>query len=328
MLNSRRKIRRVVIVDDSRTSQAILEAAFERNPNFVVVGVASDAATGLELARKLGPDLLTIDLCMPYIDGSALLGMLADYTSICKVVVSEQVTKSVALANNLQGLGAALCISKSQLAEDAGAFFKKLDKACEAVAAAQGYGASVLRLSSNPARRTGSRSGKRPVHYGYPVPSDEDARISALSELSLANAVRERQFDLVTRYTADATGFPLCALTFIDESTQWIKSSYGYDEESTPRATAICNYTIAAGELFVVQNAETDARFRDFPSVKDDGLRTYVGYPVTSEAGVRLGALCLADTKVRLVTPATIKWLSTMAEIIGTMIDGRRPLAA
>ncbi len=328
MPHADKKIRRVVVVDDSRTSQAILEAAFERHPNFVVVGIASDATTGFELACKLAPDLLTIDLCMPYIDGSALLGMLTDHTAICKVIVSEQITKSLALTNKLQAMGASLCISKSQLADDAGAFFKKLEKACEAVEAAQGYGAPILKLSSDPARRAGYRAGKLPVHYGYPVPADEDDRLNALREHGLANAVRERQFDLVTRYTADATGFPLCALTFIDESTQWIKSSYGYDEESTPRSTAICNYTISAGALFVVQNAETDPRFCAFPSVKNDGLRTYVGYPVTSAAGIRLGALCLADTKVRLVTPTTVKRLSTMADIVGTMIDGRRPLAA
>ena len=318
----------MVVVDDSRTSQAILESTFNSNSSFVVVGVASDATVGIELARKLAPDLVTIDLCMPYIDGSELLQMLANYTSICKIVVSEQITKSISVASKLEALGASLCVTKSMVANDPRAFFKKVVKACESVEAAQGYGAPVLTLSSELGRRSGCRQNKSPVHYGYPIPVDESARLVALREKSLANAVRERQFDLVTRYTADATGFPTCALTFIDESTQWIKSSYGYDEESTSRDVAICNYTIAAGSLFLVQNAETDQRFCGLPSVTDDGLRTYVGYPVVSEGGVRLGALCLADTKVRLVTPTTIKRLTAMAEIVGTMIDGRHKLAA
>jgi DNA-binding NarL/FixJ family response regulator len=328
MIQAQTRVRRVVVVDDSRTSQAILESAFNNNPNFVVVGVASDATEGFELARKLAPDLVTIDLCMPYIDGSALLQMLANYTAICKVIVSEQITKSISVASRLQALGASLCVTKSMVANDGRAFFKKVVKACESVEAAQGYGAPVLTLSSDPGRTSGYRSNRSPAHYGYPVPVDEGARLAALRDKDLANAVRERQFDLVTRYTADATGFPMCALTFIDENTQWIKSSYGYDQESTSRDVAICNYTISAGSLFVVQNAEADQRFCGFPSVREDGLRTYVGYPVSSEDGVRLGALCLADTRVRPVTPMTIKRLTAMAEIVGTMIDGRRRLAA
>jgi DNA-binding NarL/FixJ family response regulator len=328
MMQAQPKVRRVVVVDDSRISQAILESTFNDNPSFVVVGVASDATDGFELARKLAPDLITIDLCMPYIDGTALLQMLTNYTSICKIVVSEQITKSISVANKLQSVGASLCVTKSMVANDARAFFKKVVKACESVEAAQGYGAPVLTLSSDHGRRAGFRESKSPVHYGYPIPVDESARLVALREKELANAVRERQFDLVTRYTADATGFPMCALTFIDENTQWIKSSYGYDQESTSRDVAICNYTISAGSLFVIQNAEADQRFCGLASVRDDGLRTYVGYPVISEEGVRLGALCLADTKIRVVTPATIRRLTAMAEIVGTMIDGRRKLAA
>lgn len=322
------KVRRVVVVDDSRMLQAILETAFESRPDFKVVGVASDAMTGLELVNKLSPDLLTIDLCMPYIDGSSLLQMLEPRTDICKVVVSEQITKSIAVASKLQSMGAALCLSKRELAENPKSFFKKINKACDGVEAAWAYEGSRLRLSSDPARKKGFREVKPPVHCGYPIPSDEDARLVALQEKRLANAVRERQFDLVTEYTAGATGFPMCALTFIDEDTQWIKSSYGYDEESTSRVNAICNYTISAGALFLVQNAETDPRFRSNPVVLEDGLRTYVGYPVVSDEGVRLGALCLADTKVRLVTPAIVKRLTTMAELVGTIIDGRKLLAA
>ena len=318
------KVRRVVVVDDSRTLQAILESAFDARPDFKVVGVASDAMAGLDLVNRLSPDLLTIDLCMPYIDGSSLLQTLESRTDICKVVVSEQITKSIAVASKLQSMGAALCISKRELADDVNTFFKKIVKACEAVESAPNYKVSSLQLSSDPTRKKGFREGRPPVHCGYPIPSDEDARLLALQEKQLGNAVRERHFDLVTEYTAGATGFPMCALTFIDANTQWIKSSYGYDEDSTPRVNAICNYTIAAGALFVVQNAETDPRFRSNPVVREDGLRTYVGYPVISEHGIRLGALCLADTKVRLVTPSIVKRLTTMAEIIGTMIDGRQ----
>jgi chemotaxis response regulator CheB len=115
MESSTRKTRRVVIVDDSRTSQAIVETAFEDKRDFTVVGVASDAAEGARLVRQLVPDLVTIDLCMPYLDGSALLEMLGHMRDVCKIIVSESFSNNVAVIARLEELGASLCLRKTDL---------------------------------------------------------------------------------------------------------------------------------------------------------------------------------------------------------------------
>jgi chemotaxis response regulator CheB len=65
--------RRVVVVDDSRTIQAILDNAFSARTDFRVVGFAADGNVAAEMIRRLMPDVVTIDLAMPYIDGEALL---------------------------------------------------------------------------------------------------------------------------------------------------------------------------------------------------------------------------------------------------------------
>ncbi|MEG3178902.1 response regulator [Sphingomonas sp. RB3P16] len=322
-----RQVRRVVIVDDSRISQAILERTFEQRRDFEVVGVAGDAIQAMEMIRRLGPDLVTIDLCMPYIDGAALLESMASRTCLCKIVISDQAVKSILVSSKLESLGASLCLGKREIVDDPTSFFRKIIKTCEGVEASSGYSASLRSISDvtsrPPVRRTGAL-----VHYGYPVPIDEDARLEALQQKHLANAVREREFDLITRFAAETTGFPVCLLTFIDRETQWIKSSFGFEEESCPRSDAFCNYTIAGGELFVVQDAAADPRLRANPLVVGEpGFRTYAGQPVVSAEGVRLGALCVLDTKVRPVIPAMTKKLASIAEIIGSIID-RRPMMA
>jgi GAF domain-containing protein len=324
-----RKIWRVVIVDDSRTSQAILETAFEARLDFKVVGVASDAETGRDMIRRLAPDLVTIDLCMPYIDGTSMLEMIASMTAVCKVIVSDQATENVFLSSKLEALGASLCIGKRDVIADPSGFFRKVSKACDRIAAASvGRGAGPV-LSSDPSRRAGARRPSEAVHFGYPVPHDEHARLQLIQRKQLANAVRERQFDQITQYTASATDFPVCLLTFIDRDTQWIKSSYGFEGQSTRRADAFCSHTIASESLFIVANAATDARFSGNPLVVGrPGFRTYVGHPVVSDEGVRVGALCVLDTKVRTVSAPVRRQLAAIANVVGGMIDSRPAVAA
>jgi DNA-binding NarL/FixJ family response regulator len=322
------KIRRVVIVDDSRISQAILEAAFEGRTDFKVVGIAGDAATGVDLVRRLAPDLVTLDLCMPYIDGAKALEMMSDLTAVCKIIVSEQASHNIALSSRLEALGASWCLKKSELTDDPSAFFRKINQGCAGTEAANSVFAAVP-LRQKTARHPGLQVKRAPLYFGYPVPVDEEARLITLQEKQLANAVRERQFDLITRHAAETTGFPVCLLTFIDRDTQWIKSSYGYEAERSARGDAFCNYTLATGTLFIVQNAVTDPRFSQNPVViGEPGFRTYAGHPVVSEVGVRIGVLCLLDTKVKPVSTLASRQLAAIAEIVSSMIDNRAPLAA
>jgi DNA-binding NarL/FixJ family response regulator len=57
--------RRVLIVDDSATIRKNLARIFAESEEIEVVGEAADAQQGLELARTLHPDLVTLDLRMP-----------------------------------------------------------------------------------------------------------------------------------------------------------------------------------------------------------------------------------------------------------------------
>lgn len=321
--------RRVVVVDDSRTSQAVLEAAFDARPDFEVVGVAANAADGIDLVRRLGPDVVTIDLCMPYVDGAGMLDLMVAMTGVCKLIVSDAAVDNVRVSSKLESLGASFCASKREVANDPAGFFRKVNRACDRVAVAVRHEAYPDMLSSDPSRRSGVRIPGPPVHYGFPIPADEEDRLCALQAKRLANAMRERQFDLITRFASEATGFPVCLLTFIDRDTQWIKSCFGFEGDSLARADAFCNHTIAAGALFVVPNAESDPRFASNPFVVGEpGFRTYVGHPIVSEAGVRLGALCVLDTKVRSVTAPVTRRLASLSGIIGSMIDSRPAHAA
>jgi DNA-binding NarL/FixJ family response regulator len=71
---------RVLIVDDSTTIRAMLEEVLGREPDIVLVGSASDAATALRLVREHHPDVATLDIAMPGTDGLTLLDAIRGKT--------------------------------------------------------------------------------------------------------------------------------------------------------------------------------------------------------------------------------------------------------
>jgi two-component system chemotaxis response regulator CheB len=60
---------RVLIVDDSPTARALLEAILGSDPEIEIVGQARNGQEGVELTRKLRPSVVTMDIRMPILDG-------------------------------------------------------------------------------------------------------------------------------------------------------------------------------------------------------------------------------------------------------------------
>ncbi|UUL83261.1 GAF domain-containing protein [Sphingomonas qomolangmaensis] len=306
----------------------MLETAFEESPDFQVVGVASDAQTAYDLICRVGPDLITIDLCMPYIDGAALLKMLEKVRGT-KIIVSDQLAKSVLMQSRLEALGASACFGTREVIDDRRGFFTKLHAVCDrAEAFRQAQQRVAIQAPTNmdaASVATAASAGPAP---GFPVPRDEAARLAILHRKQLANATAERQFDLITRYVAEILGFPVCLITFIDRDTQWLKSAYGFQELHMPRCDAFCNYTIVQDGTFIVTNAANDRRFAQTRLVVGEPfVRTYVGHPITLRDGTRIGALCVLDTRQRYIGKPIPTTLAYMADIISEMVE-TRPVAA
>ena len=66
-----RKIKplRVLIADDHRLFAEALEAILATDERIEVVGQAGDGGEAVELARRLGPDVVLMDVSMPVLDG-------------------------------------------------------------------------------------------------------------------------------------------------------------------------------------------------------------------------------------------------------------------
>ena len=64
---------RVVIADDSPVVLELLRAVFADTSEITIVGCASDGNMALKLTKELKPDLVTLDVYMPHMDGIELL---------------------------------------------------------------------------------------------------------------------------------------------------------------------------------------------------------------------------------------------------------------
>lgn len=106
---------RVLVVDDSATVRKLLVEILESDPEITVVGEASNGAEAVEKAVKLGPDVITMDVNMPVMDGLDATKeiMIAAPTPI--VIVSASGNRSAMdLSFNATQAGALMVVSKPQ----------------------------------------------------------------------------------------------------------------------------------------------------------------------------------------------------------------------
>jgi len=106
---------RVVIVDDTRSIRAMIRALLMRSPRIDVVGEASDPYEARELIRDLNPDVITLDVVMPRMDGLSFLDRLMRLRPMPVVMVSTRTTEKSAEAIKALDLGAVDCVDLAVL---------------------------------------------------------------------------------------------------------------------------------------------------------------------------------------------------------------------
>jgi two-component system, chemotaxis family, protein-glutamate methylesterase/glutaminase len=106
---------RVLIVDDSPLMRALLQHRLARESDISVIGAAADAAEARGMIKALDPDVVTLDIEMPGMDGLSFLEKIMQLRPTPVILVSGATEAGAsATARGLQ-LGAVGCIPKSQL---------------------------------------------------------------------------------------------------------------------------------------------------------------------------------------------------------------------
>lgn len=82
---------KVLIVDDSKLVRLTIKNILARAEGFELVGEAENGREGVDMARELSPDVVTLDIEMPVMDGIECLRRLK-ILSPAKVIVLSSLT--------------------------------------------------------------------------------------------------------------------------------------------------------------------------------------------------------------------------------------------
>ncbi len=103
---------RVLIVDDSAVVRQVLSAELAKTPGIEVVGTAIDPYIARDKIVQLRPDVVTLDVEMPRMDGLTFLSKLMKYMPMPVIVVSSLTPEGSDMAVRALELGAVDVVAK------------------------------------------------------------------------------------------------------------------------------------------------------------------------------------------------------------------------
>lgn len=106
---------KVLVVDDSALIRSLLTGIINRQPDMVVVGAAPDPIAAREMIRTLNPDVLTLDVEMPRMDGIDFLEKLMRLRPMPVVMVSTMTQQGAEVTLRALELGAFDFVAKPKL---------------------------------------------------------------------------------------------------------------------------------------------------------------------------------------------------------------------
>ena len=122
---------RVLVVDDSATMRGLISASLADDPGIEVIGQASDPLEARQAIKALNPDVMTLDVEMPKMDGLEFLEKVMRLRPFPVVMVSSLTARGATATIRAMELGAVDCIGKPSI-----------DQRGDGVAAANGRRAS------------------------------------------------------------------------------------------------------------------------------------------------------------------------------------------
>ena len=144
---------RVLVVDDSPAMCRLLSNLLAGDPDVEVVGCAPEPNAARQMIRELQPDVLTLDVEMPGMDGLSFLERIMRLHPMPVVMCSTLTARGTDIAIEALRLGAVDCIAKPKDAADVAHVGRVL---CQTVKAAAG-GRIARRIPQAPGPSTGER---------------------------------------------------------------------------------------------------------------------------------------------------------------------------
>jgi two-component system chemotaxis response regulator CheB len=192
---------RVLVVDDSALVRSLLAEIINRQKDMECIGSANDPLIAREMIRELNPDVLTLDIEMPRMDGIDFLGRLMRLRPMPVLMISTLTERGAEVTMKALELGAVDFVAKPRIGV-AGGLTELSDQIVEKVRIAAA--AHIRRTVAEPSGATTAAGGTAPVRL--PVTSIGRMSTEKLICIGASTGGTEAIKEILTRLPADAPG--------------------------------------------------------------------------------------------------------------------------
>ncbi len=147
---------KVLVVDDSAVVRKVFSEQLSKQKGITVIGTAPDPYVARDKIVKLKPDVITLDIEMPRMDGITFLKKLMKHHPLPVIIVSSLSTKGSKIALEALSLGALEVISKPSSAYSVGDMSLQLAEKIRAVYGAKMMGSPAQNIENKPLPAIGS----------------------------------------------------------------------------------------------------------------------------------------------------------------------------
>jgi two-component system chemotaxis response regulator CheB len=158
---------RVVVVDDSALVRSLLTEIINRQRDMECIGAAADPIVAREMIRNLNPDVITLDIEMPRMDGIDFLSKLMRLRPMPVVMVSTLTERGADVTLRALELGAVDFVAKPKIGVAQGLQQLAQDITDKIRIAAQAH----LKRQPAPAASAPHAAGSTPADGGAPRPA-------------------------------------------------------------------------------------------------------------------------------------------------------------
>lgn len=166
------------------------------------------------------------------------------------------------------------------------------------------------------------------------VPTDEAARQAKLGRYATLDAPDNRHFDRITRLASDVCEAPIALVSLVAGEGLSLKSTVGLDPVRHAdgirklRDARLCSNTVRQDGILIVPDVTTDERFCELlHDVTDPKIGTYMGAPLTTREGDRIGSLCVLYPTVTSIRDIWKERLTDLAAMLTADLESRLALA-
>ncbi len=140
----------------------------------------------------------------------------------------------------------------------------------------------------------------------YSVPDNKIGRLNKFEFFDLLNRGKDLQFDVFAETACLIANCPSSLIAIMESETHTIQSCIGLEIDSMDRENMVCQYSIANGEVAIINETLLDNRSRPDPLILAAGICFYARIPFVDDESFELGTVCLIDYKPRAIIESQI----------------------